>query len=267
MPLWVAQLCSLAVIIRWTSAILRPCDTSEFTSVHAKLRDVFNDTYHRTLKSLNSLEWLGCPSNTRYADFPSGFQKLSHLLNENWYIPGWTAFVIPLPSSSPSLGQLTRPMLSIPLLYTMNWYHKTSGSLSGEMTQRALHSSTTVKSQRRGKVWYVQPDAGLQLAQSNTLFLVIEVADPESYVHVMDKMWRYLLYYGGKVRFVTIIDLAKESPNTNVDRNRGNRNRHQNDLVALFRGYHWISEPPTISASHQLESGCAPPQSCYCPRW
>lgn len=56
-----------------------------------------------------------------------------------------------------------------------------------------------------------QPDGSLKIAGLNLPFLIIEVADTESYKHARTKSKKFLMGSKGKTRFVILIDLVRKS--------------------------------------------------------
>lgn len=68
-----------------------------------------------------------------------------------------------------------------------------------------------------GKSTVLQPDGSLQISGQNLPFLVIEVADTESYRHARTKARNFLMGSKGKIRFVILIDLMRKTPNEMVN--------------------------------------------------
>lgn len=62
-----------------------------------------------------------------------------------------------------------------------------------------------------GALGTVQPDAGLRLHRAEKPFLVVEVADTESWTHARAKAGRVLLRTEGVVRFVIIVKLVRKT--------------------------------------------------------
>lgn len=62
-----------------------------------------------------------------------------------------------------------------------------------------------------GALGAVQPDAGLRLHRAEKPFLVVEVADTESWTHARAKAGRVLLRTEGVVRFVVIVKLVRKT--------------------------------------------------------